>query len=877
MDKATLDAKLQGIIGGTVTDEAEIKEVLDALGTDAFTKVQLFPKAAQDIAQSYLGEKAFGDHIKEAKPEDIQATEAEILANDAKLKTFDADLSKPEYKEANDALDLLDLSADPKARENLIEAAKQQAYADCLTEKGLDANKYRQSVINNVQLSVYELALANAAASDTPKAASHEAVQTYLAGLAGKPKIKVSANSILSFLAKTSEQVEAKKDAILNKFSAIPAIQTLCASWKTKTDAWDAKLTADYGTKYTQAKNVAKVLGKVAKGAAIGAAMLTVAHAGALGFAVYAAYAINKSVKPLKEKYRNDPAAKGKSILGWMKENPYETIKCGARTVGAVCAGISGWGMATGMGLIRPSTMISGSVAAADVAVAAVRKKGMKGALIGLGASAGSFLAAWGLSSWLHHDGSNADETKVDNGAKEAATENTEEKKTDPNFWKKILGIQDEDKQDTTPPLRSGKTELESDLTTDNKHSDTLKAMLGEDCGCDENSAHVQGNDCETKINIQEKVGYNDKDIEFWNSRIDKFIDPCDEKNLDILFESGKLDLKQFPGIETIEEFKYKFGLLEQYNIENERQLTSAIREMMDQVQEAKCLGTLEEKLAALDKLAPMDKDLANNISDGMNSYDNRGNPLCWEPKVVEQHIEEVKPEPEPEKIVRTTTEPLPDGKITSLATEKPDLTIPRSAADTKGYDLGFSEQQRLPHEVLRKDYNGVEYHDIDPNAQVYNVPLTDGGSVSYKFSEGAVVDAKVSGIKMTEHVKALANRLDGFYPKEQAQAMAMKLTATSEIYNDISSRLENNEDVQHGMKEWMNAQEKVFDKFGMKLDENNRLILDGDFNKEKGIAEFQKWNEKYDASQAKYEAKIAKQQEAYEYAQKYGKDYRGK
>lgn len=873
MDKATLDTKVQEIIAGILTDEAAIKEVLDALGGDAFAKIALFPAVAQDVAKTYLGEKAFGEAIKNDKVEDITLSEAEIKANDDKLAIFagGVDLSKPEYKAANDALDLLDYGSTLNARDNLIEAAKQQAYADCLTTKGLDEDKYKQSLINNVQMAVYEVALANSATAELPKAATHDVVMTFLATQAGKPKIPVSVDSLVAFFTKTSEQIEAKKESLLNKFAGSAVISAICTPWQAKLDTWDAKLTADYGTKYTTAKAVAKVLGKIGKGVAISAAMLAVASAGQVGFAVYAAYAVHKASKPLRDSYNKDPKgkAKGGSILGWMNNNKWEVTKWGLRSVGAVAAGISGYGMASGLGLIRPSTVISGGVAAVDVGVAAVKKKGMKQALFGLGASALAFAGGYLAHTFFGADAQKSDFKLPDGQSLDEANDgsmlvvNPDETKVDPHSDGSMLVVNPEE-------------------TKVDPHSDALKSMLGDDCGCDDkNPENINlGKNCETKIGIQEKVGYNEADIKFWNSRIDQFMEPCDEKNLDILFESGKLDLKQFPGIETVEEFKYKLAIMDKFNMDNQKGLVEEIQEMMQKVQEAKCSGTMAEKLAALDKIEPMNNDFANDVADGMNSFDNRGNPLCVEAEKVNAPAQApVDKTPKVEALDHN----LDDNELKAPAMKGVDVPESTIGADLgagqeeqpvgtqKTYSLKYQEEAQLAHDTPRKDYNGSEYvADVGP-LPVHEIPLDHGGKLSYSFTEGAMKDMQVTGMVADERVQELAKRLEGFY--ENPLAQAMKLTAISEVYNDLEVRMEGGDKV-HGVEEWMKVQKGVFEKFGMSLNEDNRLEVNEDFNKEKAIGAFQKDQTEYAEKMAKKAAKEAAKQQNLEDAATSGKDY---
>ena len=149
-------------------------------------------------------------------------------------------------------------------------------------------------------------------------------------------------------------------------------VEKITAATAKELKAWDEALSKNktIGKAYKVARKVAPVMGKMARGMAIGVGMLAVAHMAPAGMAVYAAYAVATSTKPLLEEYKKEKAqaaAKGQNLgfSAFASQNKIDVIKASVGAVNMIVSGVVGYGalglnnlatrggIAAGMGILN--------------------------------------------------------------------------------------------------------------------------------------------------------------------------------------------------------------------------------------------------------------------------------------------------------------------------------------------------------------------------------------------------------------------------------------------------------------------------------------------------------------------------------------------
>ena len=352
-----------------------------------------------------------------------------------------------------------------------------------------------------------------------------------------------------------------------------------------------------------------------------------------------------------------------------------------------------------------------------------------------------------------------------------------------------------------------------------------LLAMLGDDCGCDEKgSGVVNANDCEAKIRIQEKAPETAADLKFWASRADMFVEDCEQQDLDILVKAGKINLDDFPGINTMEEFSYKFGLMRKMNLPNQRPLVEEIEQMLKQVQDIRCgEGNAESRLAELMKMEPMHPDFAKDVANGMNSYDNRGHYLCEEPKPV------VHPEPKPVPEVEPVVVDVKDSERESVETQV-------AVAEPEVRTIAFEDGEKAP-QAVGKDYRNVSLGYKSGEVHSGDISLGGKNKVSYQFQDG-VLKVTHAELEYDEGTQALADRLRGFPDVADPEKKAMEIVAKAGVYMDLAenSDAHPNPEKIHGLDQWVNGYSKELEAHGIELRDDG-LALTENFDKQAAIA----------------------------------------
>ena len=361
-----------------------------------------------------------------------------------------------------------------------------------------------------------------------------------------------------------------------------------------------------------------------------------------------------------------------------------------------------------------------------------------------------------------------------------------------------------------------------------------ILAMLEDDCNCDE-PGKVNANDCEAKIKIQEKAPETAADLKFWASRADMFVEDCDQKDLDLLFKAGKLNMDDFPGINSMEEFTYKFGLMRKMNLPHQRPLVEEIEEMLKKVQDVRCgEGDSNAKFEELMKMKAMHPDFAHDVANGMNSYDNRGHYQCEEPKpVVHEEVKSApQKDPEPVKTEKPTVPVVEEEEVqpvrTAIIEEQPVYDQPAV------YQVSFEDGEKAP-QLGGKDYRNASY-DYKPGP-VYENTVSLGGNnvVEYQFQDG-VLNVTSASIESDEGVRALAEQLRGFPDVADPEQKAAEIVAKAGVYMDLAENTEHPEKI-HGLNQWIAGYSKDLERHGIEFKDDGLGVKEG-FDKQAAIQE---------------------------------------
>ena len=878
MAKATygvseLDQKLNDIILGRVTDTAEITKVLAQVDDSKFVDalnyldgavlaeiMDKLPTTKRQLVADYTKVSEMARNIHQEN-EVWKVSAEEYVKNSENLEKWKVDLKGEEFKSAREVVDWMNVSEEVK--QVLMDTAARKVKEESRNVKGLTEKQYKDAINYEIQVAVYMATTATAALKEgtNPKVATQEAVNKFVAEGNKKNTLDVSVDAIAAYAATTHEWIEHRKEQAKLAFGATKfgkQVEKITAATAKELKAWDEALSKNktIGKAYKVARKVAPVIGKMARGMAIGVGMLAVAHMAPAGMAVYAAYAVATSTKPLLEEYKKEKAqaaAKGQNLgfSAFASQNKIDVIKASVGAVNMIVSGVVGYGalglnnlatrggIAAGMGILNTLAIHHRDEKAAAAAAANPNGntnapkaswtrafvRGMGNSVVGFVAGAlfraghdyfngeGGQTVAEKTAEQLDIPGAAEDSTNVANSTQVAAVDFTEIKA-------KLEGISEQDRKD-------------------------LLAMLGDDCGCDEKgSGVVNANDCEAKIRIQEKAPETAADLKFWASRADMFVEDCEQQDLDILVKAGKINLDDFPGINTMEEFSYKFGLMRKMNLPNQRPLVEEIEQMLKQVQDIRCgEGNAESRLAELMKMEPMHPDFAKDVANGMNSYDNRGHYLCDEPKpVVTEEVKPMKVTVEDEVVVIDAPEVVPVEPVDPVVVTEPEVRT-----------IAFEDGEKAP-QVVGKDYHNVSY-DYKPG-EVYSGDISLGGKneVSYQFQDG-VLKVTHAQLEYDEGTKALADRLRGFPDVADPEKKAMEIVAKAGVYMDLAENPDAhpNPEKIHGLDQWVNGYSKELEAHGIELRDDG-LALTENFDKQSAIAK---------VADEQYRAAVAAQENA--------------
>lgn len=864
MAKATygvseLDQKLNDIILGRVTDTAEIAKVLvqvddgrfvDALnyldGAVLAEIMDKLPTTKRQLVADYTKVSEMARNIHQEN-EVWKVSAEEYVKNSENLEKWKVDLKSDEFKSAREVVDWMNVSEEVK--QVLMDTAARKVKEESRNVKGLTEKQYKDAINYEIQVAVYMATTATAALKEgtNPKVATQEAVNKFVAEGNKKNTLDVSVDAIAAYAATTHEWIEHRKEQAKLAFGETKfgkQVEKITAATAKELKAWDEALSKNktIGKAYKVARKVAPVMGKMARGMAIGVGMLAVAHMAPAGMAVYAAYAVATSTKPLLEEYKKEKAqaaAKGQNLgfSAFASQNKIDVIKASVGAVNMIVSGVVGYGalglnnlatrggIAAGMGILNTLAIHHRDEKAAAAAAAnpngntnAPKASWTRAFVRGMGNSVVGFVA--GALFRAGHDYFNGE------GGQTVAEKTVAEKTA------KLMDIP-EAAEDSTNMASSTqveavdfteiKAELEGISEQDRKD---LLAMLGDDCGCDEKgSGVVNANDCEAKIRIQEKAPETAADLKFWASRADMFVEDCEQQDLDILVKAGKINLDDFPGINTMEEFSYKFGLMRKMNLPNQRPLVEEIEQMLKQVQDIRCgEGNAESRLAELMKMEPMHPDFAKDVANGMNSYDNRGHYLCDEPKpVVTEEVKPMKVTVEDEEVT------IPETPVINVEQVDPVVVTTEPEVRT----IAFEDGEKAP-QVVGKDYRNLSYNYEPGEVHAGTVSLGGNNVVSYQFQDG-VLKVTNAQLEYDEGTKALAERLRGFPDVADPEKKAMEIVAKAGVYMDLAENSPNPEKI-HGLDQWVNGYSKELEAHGIELRDDG-LALTENFDKQAAIA----------------------------------------
>lgn len=873
MAKATygvseLDQKLNDIILGRVTDTAEIAKVLvqvddgrfvDALnyldGAVLAEIMDKLPTTKRQLAADYAKVSEMARNIHQEN-EVWKVSAEEYVKNSENLEKWKVDLKSDEFKSAREVVDWMNVSEEVK--QVLMDTAARKVKEESRNVKGLTEKQYKDAINYEIQVAVYMATTATAALKEgtNPKVATQEAVNKFVAEGNKKNTLDVSVDAIAAYAATTHEWIEHRKEQAKLAFGETKfgkQVEKITAATAKELKAWDEALSKNktIGKAYKVARKVAPVIGKMARGMAIGVGMLAVAHMAPAGMAVYAAYAVATSTKPLLEEYKKEKAqaaAKGQNLgfSAFASQNKIDVIKASVGAVNMIVSGVVGYGalglnnlatrggIAAGMGILNTLAIHHRDEKAAAAAAAnpngntnAPKASWTRAFVRGMGNSVVGFVA--GALFRAGHDYFNGEggQTVAEKTAKEMDMPLGEAPHDSTNV------------ADSTQVAAVDSAEIKDKLEgiSEQDRKDLL-AMLGDDCGCDEKgSGVVNANDCEAKIKIQEKAPETAADLNFWDSRAKMFLEDCEQQDLEILVKAGKINLDDFPGINTTAEFSYKFGLMRKMNLPNQRPLVEEIEQMLKQVQDIRCgEGNADARLVELANMEPMHPDFARDVANGMNSYDNRGHYLCDEPKpVVHQDVkptskvpEEVKPMKvtvEDEVVVIDAPEVVPVEPVDPVVVTEPEVRT-----------IAFEDGEKAP-QVVGKDYHNVSY-DYKPG-EVYSGDISLGGKneVSYQFQDG-VLKVTHAQLEYDEGTKALADRLRGFPDVADPEKKAMEIVAKAGVYMDLAENPDAhpNPEKIHGLDQWVNGYSKELEAHGIELRDDG-LALSENFDKQSAIA----------------------------------------
>ena len=821
---------------------------------------------------NFIKGQTSGKNIQETfdiykKYNDVNVSKEVLEENAQQLEQLEAkyDPHKNEiFSESRKVFDKLNLADDTKT--DVLEAARLNAYTDSLIDGKLDEAKYVENLKSNIELAVYSMLSGTVASQANAK--SDKSIDLTVKNLweqlvnqanETKEKIDVKSTAVMGYLATTMERTDGIKDRIKTKVGNIPLLARLNKRISQLDDRWEKR----YGKTYQAAKKTVKIVSNVGIG---WGSMLLAGAAGPAGLAIYGAYAGYKSMRPLVQSYQQNHK-EYKSFGAFLKDNKMNALTAVSGVLALGVAGVNAAEALNGSGqlssLLRYATGTRAAVAYSTVGlknmvdIADAHKKGEGlGKAVGKAIATAAFFAGGyylsqnGLGSDNAHseksgltlpDGKDLNEAKVvDAGNQGAAVDTTAQSVTEADSSAVSAVVE---------PEKDPCEDIENALRA-REDSQTHQAVAEDDCN--------------GKIEIQARD--HSLHTEFWDNRNRHFLGDDLTDALYGLFEGDKpvLNLENFEGIDNKEEFVYKYAIMKANNMPEQRMLVDLI--------EKACGGQLTEG----DYI---------DIARGMNSYDNHGNPLCWEntsdvvsgrlpddvercdpvepvheevttpviPEPIEVEPVEVAPvevepveipvEPVPveqvpaETVVEDTTKKFYQGYIE----ERVKLGSVQSQELIKGYDYDFHDAP-IPENEPAEGYDyDVDGNVGEPTPNVKSemvtglIDMANGGRVAYNFHDGAaVIDYTMPEDAETSKIAA---HLEGF--SDQPDIQARRYAAYGEVYFDLQNRLAEGETIK-GAEEWMGWMDKHLAKRGLFIDENGYVAINQNADREMLLEAYQ-------------------------------------
>ena len=821
---------------------------------------------------NFIKGQTSGKNIQETfdiykKYNDVNVSKEVLEENAQQLEQLEAkyDPHKNEiFSESKKVFDKLNLADDTKT--DVLEAARLNAYTDSLIDGKLDEAKYVENLKSNIELAVYSMLSGTVASQANAK--SDKSIDLTVKKLweqlvnqanETKEKIDVKSTAVMGYLATTMERTDGIKDRIKTKVGNIPLLARLNKRISQLDDRWEKR----YGKTYQAAKKTVKIVSNVGIG---WGSMLLAGAAGPAGLAIYGAYAGYKSMRPLVQSYRQNHK-EYKSFGAFLKDNKMNALTAVSGVLALGVAGVNAAEALNGSGqlssLLRYATGTRAAVAYSTVGlknmvdIADAHKKGEGlGKAVGKAIATAAFFAGGyylsqnGLGSDNAHseksgltlpDGKDLNEAKVVDAENQGAAVDTTAQSVTEADSSAVSAV--------VEPEKDPCEDIENALRA-REDSQTHQAVAEDDCN--------------GKIEIQARD--HSLHTEFWDNRNRHFLGDDLTDALYGLFEGDKpvLNLENFEGIDNKEEFVYKYAIMKANNMPEQRMLVDLI--------EKACGGQLTEG----DYI---------DIARGMNSYDNHGNPLCWEntsdvvsgrlpddvercdpvepvheevttpviPEPIEVEPVEVAPvevepveipvEPVPveqvpaETVVEDTTKKFYQGYIE----EHVKLGSVQSQELIKGYDYDFHDAP-IPENEPAEGYDyDVDGNVGEPTPNVKSemvtglIDMANGGRVAYNFHDGAaVIDYTMPEDAETSKIAA---HLEGF--SDQPDIQARRYAAYGEVYFDLQNRLAEGETIK-GAEEWMSWMDKHLAKRGLFIDENGYVAINQNADREMLLEAYQ-------------------------------------
>lgn len=821
---------------------------------------------------NFIKGQTSGKNIQETfdiykKYNDVNVSKEVLEENAQQLEQLEAkyDPHKNEiFSESKKVFDKLNLADDTKT--DVLEAARLNAYTDSLIDGKLDEAKYVENLKSNIELAVYSMLSGTVASQANAK--SDKSIDLTVKKLweqlvnqanETKEKIDVKSTAVMGYLATTMERTDGIKDRIKTKVGNIPLLARLNKRISQLDDRWEKR----YGKTYQAAKKTVKIVSNVGIG---WGSMLLAGAAGPAGLAIYGAYAGYKSMRPLVQSYQQNHK-EYKSFGAFLKDNKMNALTAVSGVLALGVAGVNAAEALNGSGqlssLLRYATGTRAAVAYSTVGlknmvdIADAHKKGEGlGKAVGKAIATAAFFAGGyylsqnGLGSDNAHseksgltlpDGKDLNEAKVVDAENQGAAVDTTAQSVTEADSSAVSAV--------VEPEKDPCEDIENALRA-REDSQTHQAVAEDDCN--------------GKIEAQARD--HSLHTEFWDNRNRHFLGDDLTDALYGLFEGDKpvLNLENFEGIDNKEEFVYKYAIMKANNMPEQRMLVDLI--------EKACGGQLTEG----DYI---------DIARGMNSYDNHGNPLCWEntsdvvsgrlpddvercdpvepvheevttpviPEPIEVEPVEVAPvevepveipvEPVPveqvpaETVVEDTTKKFYQGYIE----EHVKLGSVQSQELIKGYDYDFHDAP-IPENEPAEGYDyDVDGNVGEPTPNVKSemvtglIDMANGGRVAYNFHDGAaVIDYTMPEDAETSKIAA---HLEGF--SDQPDIQARRYAAYGEVYFDLQNRLAEGETIK-GAEEWMGWMDKHLAKRGLFIDENGYVAINQNADREMLLEAYQ-------------------------------------